>query len=1429
LIDDVKKHNDNILRAIQTEIAFNGKKIKIDRSNIIGQITQHLDIGKNIIISGEGGCGKTAIFREFYDQKHKNIPICIFKATELNVGNVNNLFRFVHIFSFTKFLDAYKSEPKKIFVIDSAEKLAELTNNDVLNNLIFTLKDNSWTLVFTTRYSYLNDLSFHIKENYQLSCEIIDITTISDDELTTITTENNITLPDNQNFLERLKNLFYLNEYFKEYDNINKQGNFRGFIDLIWKKRIQNFAVQKDNLHIEREKCIIEITKERCNSGKFYISINNLPQTALFQLKQDEVLGYDETHNGYFITHDIYEEWALNRIISRLYANHINSKQFIDELGDSLPIRRAFRLWLSEHLSENINKVEDFIKDIFTNETVPQFWKDELLISVLLSDYANTFFQQFNKEIASDDFTLLKRMLFLLRIACKEEDEFLSKLLKTASIDYLFTKPKGKGWDEAIKFIYSNKDNLFECLDTLIPLLEDWNNNIKRGNITRFSTLSALHFYESVKKSDSYYGEKKNQLISIILEGALEIKDELNLILETVIQNKWKNHSDPHYDLCHTILTSNKLAIIFALPEQILKLADLFWFDTEKQQFPFAYSSFGVEQYYSINEHCHHDYFPASAMQTPIYWLLESSTNKTIDFILNFTNKAVENYAKSDVGDTSEFVDVIINGNTVIKQYANQTIWCMYRGCGGITKPYLLESMHMALEKFLLKLAKEAKINIVESCLIHLIQHSKSASITAIVASVILAYPEKYYNIAMILFKTLKFFHFDGIRQQQESQAKYLYGIGYGLNKTNDVYADERLKTCEDKHRTSSLESLIVNYQFFEIKDASVKDSEKLIRDIYEIIDCHHKRIEAENNNDPTIRILLSRIDRRNMKPSIKDTEDGNMLIELNPQLTPDIEKHSKQAMERFDNMLKYTPLKLWSDFIHNKNLPNTSEKYKQYADNPLSALEEVKQLIEDLKNTSALLLPMDEVIPSFVCSKLIIEYSEKLSKEDKDFCKEIIFSSVSRLFADEYNYQISDGVEASVHAMPFLMSEYPDYKEDIILIMILSLFDETPIGNKRICDYAIESIHESKLWKSHPDDAQAILLGFIKLKPIYNQSYNEKRKEKGLWGRISRTAILQDFESKVTEQLGDLSFANVSFDINDIDSFDIHDLEIVYQLIPSNTNNVVHLEIYKNSLPKTMPKLLINRHQRKNEYFGDSNLYSVRLHIFRRYAYFILERDMTDMDNYLQSFITSFIATEETSSLLDEIISAEDNNNKYEQFWYVWNKLYPKFVEICNNSHGFHLNKVIISYLLAWQWWREGVEGWHSLKEENLPFYANVAKNLGCQPSVLYSIAKILNSIGSEFTKEGIDWIYAIVSINKSIKLGDLESNTLYYMERFMRKFIFMNKKQIKQEIRLKNKVIPILEFMIEHGSVQGYLLREDILKFKSIYFRNETAFLSA
>ena len=154
--------------------------------------------------------------------------------------------------------------------------------------------------------------------------------------------------------------------------------------------------------------------------------------------------------------------------------------------------------------------------------------------------------------------------------------------------------------------------------------------------------------------------------------------------------------------------------------------------------------------------------------------------------------------------------------------------------------------------------------------------------------------------------------------------------------------------------------------------------------------------------------------------------------------------------------------------------------------------------------------------------------------------------------------------------------------------LWFLALFDETPIGQyKRICDYVIESVHESKLWEQNQKIARSILFGYIKLKPIYKKIIAEKREEKGL-GAYPKSSILEELEKKNT----DFTFKDLSFDFNDIDLLDIYDLEIIYQLIPSNTKDKNLLDIYTKSLQLLSSHLLKDSRSYHDDFSDGSDIY---------------------------------------------------------------------------------------------------------------------------------------------------------------------------------------------------------------------------------------------
>lgn len=1398
LIDEIKNHNELILQDIENNISFNKINIKINRSVLLEEINSKLNDKKNIIISGEGGCGKTAIIKELYTSYLNNTPVCIFKASELNVDNINRIFNFGIDFTSTQFSNCFKDEEKKYFVIDSAEKLAELQNTDVLKNLLIFLRKDGWTLLFTVRHSYISDLEFQLKENFNLSYEIQDIENLTTEELRNTLTENSINLPENDNLIELIRNLFYLKYYIKYYKSINSASDLNSFYEILWKNKIQNASITKDDIHIQRQNIFLQITRQRCETGRFYIQSTGFPSNIIATLKQDEILEYDRNHNGVFITHDIYEEWGLNKIISIAYANRIEVSDFFDQIGTSLPIRRAFRLWLQNGLLDSCSSVIAFIHEIFQNSNVEQYWKDELLIAVMLSDYADSFFSRFENDLIANNFNLLKRSIFLLRIACTEIADLF---------DYDIYKPKGNGWKCIISLIYKHKEGFFaNNFAVVLPILKYWTSNIKDGEITKKCGLLALFLLDKAEtEEDFYFHDKKKEIFSIISNSAIEIKDELTNTFEKVINN----NKGIYYKFAKEIVINSicYTEIFKAIPNTILQLCDFFWTAKKNNKKPYYEHSINMETRYGINDDCSYNYHTASPYITPIYWLLHISFSETLDFIINFSNNCIDKYKTSDYGTDVQEVVLYIK-NKSIKQYLSLAIWSMFRGTSSSVVPEVLQSIHMALEKVLFDFTKNTEVDVLKNILYVMLIKAKSASITAIVCSIVLAKPNDFYEIALCLFKTIQFFPIDSTRCFHEHETKFLYGMIGFRGSLEEFYTKERLATCEEKFRNVSLENIFLQYQLYGVKGFSEEQNKKFLQQLYEIIDFHKENLINISSPDiDNYKILVSRFDRRNLNAKIVSQKDGEAIVEFIPkQMDEKLKKISDIANNNAYEMTKYFPLSQWADFLDSDR--KKSEYKTLYNDNPLDALKEVKILIDDINHGCRNYAFMDYSIPAYVCSKLLIEYFSILSEADRDYCKKIILNSVNQVFSKNYSYQIHDGVEAATHAIPYLIINYPDDKSEYAKKIVLLLLNTTSIGEyKRICDYAIEAILSAKLWDADYCITKMILYTYAQIRiKIYNL-ISSLRDVCGYYPMINENKI----QEIVSEELNNMSVDNET-DVTqlDFDNLDLEDHEILLKLIPAKTEDILLLNLHKKVINKIFSQIFQQENLQKDQH---RNYYRLRLNIFRTYSHFILNRKNTVISDFLKPMINNLSLTEETSEFIRTIINVQWEINKKKEFWIVWNDIYPKIKSMSNYGKNHYLEEIIINYLLAWKWWGEDQKEWNGLSFDNKDFYEKCSRELNNIPATLYSISRILNNIGSCFFNEGIYWLYNIISAEKIDILGNLESDTLFYLEKYMRKFIYENKQLIKMDSRLKSIVIEILNWMIELASVHAYLLRESIL----------------
>ena len=151
---------------------------------------------------------------------------------------------------------------------------------------------------------------------------------------------------------------------------------------------------------------------------------------------------------------------------------------------------------------------------------------------------------------------------------------------------------------------------------------------------------------------------------------------------------------------------------------------------------------------------------------------------------------------------------------------------------------------------------------------------------------------------------------------------------------------------------------------------------------------------------------------------------------------------------------------------------------------------------------------------------------------------------------------------------------------------------------------------------------------------------------------------------------------------------------------------------------------------------------------------------------------------------------------------------------EICKDGdRHWYVDKIVKSYLFARVPWKETAKEWHSLKDKDKRFFKEVSEKIGHCPSAIYAISKLLNDIGSPYIDDGVIWISNILDNNQNYVNRELETNTIYYIENLIRKFTFKNREKIRRTKALKNKLIIILNFLIEKGSAVGYMLRESIV----------------
>lgn len=1361
-IRDLAKHieysNESKFSYIQTKISSSKGDFHADRSLYHSDIGTFLKEGKNVLISGESGSGKSAIIKEFIESRKTDDDSIFYvvNASQFKTSQINDLFSLHRNYNIVDFCRFFENTKNKVVVIDSAEKILEIENDIVFTMFINELNKHYWKFIFTCRAHSQTEFLKKTDDLFGISIETVNVDALTKADLELFAKQYEIQLPNDIRLKDRLGNLFYLARYVELNTSTVSTLNLSKFREEVWQHKVKGNV--KGALAQYREECLLALVKYQVVNGTYYIPKQGINHEAAYALIQDDVL-VDFDRCGYAIKHDIYVEWALDYLIDISFNNvQGNAQRLISECDTNIQTINAFNRWFANKIEDGDDSIAENFTNLLFNDSIPEKWKGSIVSCICKSsNYAPNFFRRHHNELIKDNYKWLNRIISIMIVSCQEVTNFFKYNGKTYPV---FTSI-GSGWAAAVDMVYNEGDNYYYNNTQFIqPLCDNFRKVQRKPDIiTREGGLLVLKIFEmqaeAKKRGELFHFSNPKVWCDTLLSYSAVLSDKIKRIFEDVIEYQWFDIHDPYYDFVSHIAKIEHgfflLPLITTNKQLFIDLIEGLWFYQRKEDDSY-YTLYSDREYYFGMNHWFLDltYMPASALQTPFYALLcyenkLASKNKdnVLESIIKIVNRATKEYIKHPFSDDSIYeVEIGQPNGTFRKVFGSYGLWNMYRGTSGFLPPYALQSIHMALEKYLLELMKDkGNQAYVKSAIHKLMSDAHACSLIAIVASIVTAYPDEFYDESLWLLQDLRILSFDMMRYNREISANDFISA---FREKKD-YWTERVESKELKHRKRQLENLLTSYQVIYDNDNSNPISREKLDVLGKIVDkLKDQLVEIPDQEREIFGFIIARVDYKSMLKKEVKLQNGVNAIQIEPALTEEQRNDSERIQKANKEMLRGINLRMWIEYRANKSYDKA--KIYPYENNPSLVLSEVDKIIKQLhEQENGFLLPGDEFLPAMACAILFADYSNLLNEEQKVLCKDIVGKALS-----EEGFLTSSplsGFEICLNALPVIIDLYPEDNGEWRNIIIYYASHSQGIGNYRTCDKVRWLINHYDMWNKYHDLMADTLSSYVE--------YCESKECK----------------------LSNIDIANT-----------------IMSLIPSGTLDIELRTLAK----KCMDELSLLWQKKDNGYYIYSN---DRLFVSDVIADYILMAPADDIEDLSRPFARFLNPNENYGSLLDSFLVTCAEKDLYCNFWKVWEIFYPamianiKYTYASSNLNALLLNPSFLHY---------DNNDWFKLDKDNINFFKQAAQDIAYHPSCILSIARVYSTIGQKYYMDAIPVIYNIIQ-QEILRMEDYKKSIVFYLDQIMMNVFTERRDEINKNISLRSQIEGILNFLVNQGSKEA------------------------
>lgn len=1353
----VKKQNERNFRDIDTCIKYAGQDIILDRSQIVSKLSGLLAQKQHVIISGESGSGKSAIVKNYWETlPEEDHAFYMLNGIQFGGTSADELFNMDEAFTFIRFKNFYSGTSQKVLFIDSAEKLLEQSNLLTLRILLDELTESGWRFVFTCKTAFTEGLVSLLSKEH-LTTMVLNVDEIEEKELDAILKQYQIPAPKNDKVRKQIRIPFYLARYCElDLKNADSQTSFR---DSVWSRKVRGTTLGAAQQ--KREECLIRIVREQQAKRTYLISIPDLDFDSAFALEKEDIIT-NYGHKGYAIKHDIYMDWALDYIVERVFDTPEHCVEQLKTAPKTITYNNAFKRWLTSKIDSGEECV-DRIVEAYIAGTTENGWESSILSSIGgSSQYASQFFARYAELLKADNYSHFTRFVDVLYVSCQE----VSNRFEYNGKKYTVTAPSGAGWEETVKFIYSNKESYYMGhLNAVYKVLDAYSKlGYKAAERHKAAALSLYLFDEIAKKrqaKESFWMDDAKPWCVLVCTYAIAIQEELKKRFRQVVENKWVEHRDPYAELVAYILRDCEyISIIYpiclACTNEIVALMELMWREQppklEKHAWPFRSDhedDYNHDYWFGLNKDFDNglNYFPASGFQTPLVPLLIAEHKRYADelpvtkFLVKFIDECVDCYSKRCAHNHEEVetIEVFTPDGEKHKLLSSLGLWTLYRGVGNISAPHLIESLHMALETFLLDLftgsekGNAENIKHVHKITRYILNNTRSVSLYSVVASIATVEPHEFFEDLLTVCQDIRFLSYDMTRYSCERTAGFMTE---GLPRHYQMN-EERKKSNGYSHRQTYLERILLDRQivYDDREDAEAKER---LEKVYAVVDSLKKQVKRMKPVRTDYEFILARVDYRTMNKENVQLKDGREAVQLTPKLSKKLQRVQQDTQQNTEWM-RGMNLHLWAEKMYEGDKKTL---------NGLGYGKDVQQVLSDIRTVEEryqaeevdpMFLKGDEFAPYMASAVLLTKRENDLTADEKEECWQRVMSAIRRpgfLVARSMT-----GINICLSAIPELIALHPEEGELFSAILATYAKVKEEYINTRICDLLSLVIETGDLWNKYPIIMEGALE--LLLRDVENGDQEDMTPEQA-------TAILCLLTSKtVNREVGDKCVDKVS------------------------------------TLWEPRP----HHHTLVRDYH-DSNMV----------AQYILNAPVEDVDRLIAPYAKLFDAEHDYESLLSAVLIYAVNNDKYENFWKVW---YALMEPLKRTARSFGNSQLVNTYLLNPPYLTPTNTNWFRLEEKDLVFFEKVVEDMADNPAVLYALTNVFTTFGKPYGLKALPLFAKIVETHggRAIQV-DMRSVVIMNLEQYVIHIYATYESEIRRNSGMSKQLEDLLRFMVDNGS---------------------------